>query len=122
MSEKELSESYERFQELLERYGVTAYKVSKETGVTTATLTSWKQGKYTPKKEKLKKICDFFHVGYDYFEIQEMEKRLSEMSGELSAIISFDENAKQLMKCYFKLSEDKKKYILELAKMLSEEK
>ncbi len=57
---------YEIFEHLLEERGVTAYRVSKETGVTTATLTSWKQGKYTPKPEKLQKIADFFGVSLEY--------------------------------------------------------
>ena len=46
---------------------MTAYRVAKETGVTTATLTSWKQGKYTPKREKLQKIADYFGVSVEYF-------------------------------------------------------
>lgn len=58
---------YAKFEELLKKNNVTAYKVAKETGVTTATLTSWKQGKYTPKVEKLQKIADYFGVTVDYF-------------------------------------------------------
>lgn len=58
---------YEKFEELLKKNNVTAYRVAKETGVTTATLTSWKQGKYTPKREKLQKIADYFGVGIEYF-------------------------------------------------------
>lgn len=58
---------YEKFEELLKKNNVTAYRVSKETGVTTATLTSWKQGKYTPKMEKLQKIADYFGVPIEYF-------------------------------------------------------
>ena len=57
---------YEIFEQLLKEHGVTAYRVSKETGVTTATLTSWKQGKYTPKPEKLQKIADYFGVSLSY--------------------------------------------------------
>ena len=57
---------YEIFEQLLKEHGVTAYRVSKETGVTTATLTSWKQGKYTPKPEKLQKIADDFGVSLSY--------------------------------------------------------
>ncbi|MNO32472.1 helix-turn-helix protein [compost metagenome] len=53
---------YEIFEELLKRHNVTAYRVAKETGITTATFTSWKQGKYTPKQEKLQKIADYFGV------------------------------------------------------------
>lgn len=57
---------YEIFEKLLKEHNVTAYRVAKETGVTTATLTSWKQGKYTPKQEKLQKIADYFGVTVDY--------------------------------------------------------
>lgn len=60
------SESYKRFEELLEKHTVTAYRVSKETGISTATLTSWKQGVYTPKREKLKVIADYFSVPLEY--------------------------------------------------------
>lgn len=57
---------YEIFEQLLNDHGVTAYRVAKETGITTATLTSWKQGKYTPKREKLQKIADYFEVSLEY--------------------------------------------------------
>jgi len=57
---------YEIFEQLLNEHNVTAYRVAKETGVTTATLTSWKQGKYTPKREKLEKIADYFGVSIEY--------------------------------------------------------
>lgn len=58
---------YETFERLLREHGVTPYRVSKATGITTATLTSWKQGKYTPKQDKLQKIADFFGVSVDVF-------------------------------------------------------
>lgn len=57
---------YEHFQALLDAHGITAYKVAKETGVTTATLTNWKKGKYTPKPDKLQKIADYFGVSLSY--------------------------------------------------------
>lgn len=57
---------YENFAELCEKNHVTPNKVSRETGISTATLTSWKQGKYTPKTDKLKKIADYFNVSVDY--------------------------------------------------------
>lgn len=57
---------YEVFEELLKKHNITAYQVSKATGVSTATLTSWKQGKYTPKTEKLSKIATYLGVTVDY--------------------------------------------------------
>ena len=57
---------YEVFERLLAEHGITAYKVAKATGITTATLTSWKKGRYTPKQEKLQKIADYFGVTVEY--------------------------------------------------------
>ena len=57
---------YSIFESLLNEYGTTAYRVSKATGITTSTLTAWKQGEYTPKTDKLQKIAEFFAVSMDY--------------------------------------------------------
>ena len=58
---------YEKFAELLAKNNVTAYQVSQATGVSTATLTSWKQGVYTPKIDKLMLIAKYFDVPVTYF-------------------------------------------------------
>lgn len=57
---------YEVFADLCEKNGVKPYHVSKCTGVSTATLTEWKKGTYTPKTDKLQKIADYFGVSLDY--------------------------------------------------------
>ena len=57
---------YEMFENLLKERGITAYKVAQDTGITTATLSSWKKGRYTPKREKLQKLADYFGVTVDY--------------------------------------------------------
>ena len=57
---------YEIFVKLLEKYGVTAYKVSKATGIAGSTFTDWKTGRSTPKQDKLQKIADYFGVTVDY--------------------------------------------------------
>ena len=57
---------YEIFVKLLEKYGVTAYKVSKATGIAGSTFTDWKTGRRTPKQDKLQKIADYFGVTVDY--------------------------------------------------------
>ena len=53
---------YKKFEKLLEKRGVTAYEVGKATGISTATLSHWKQGKYTPKVDKLSAIAKYFGV------------------------------------------------------------
>lgn len=57
---------YEKFKKLLDSRGVTPYRVSKETGLSTATLSDWKTGKSKPKQDKLIKIADYFGVTVDY--------------------------------------------------------
>ena len=57
---------YEIFEQLLLKFGATAYQVAKATGISTATLTNWKKGRYTPKQDKLQKIADYFGVTVEY--------------------------------------------------------
>jgi transcriptional regulator with XRE-family HTH domain len=57
---------YEIFDKLLKANDVTAYRVAKETGITTATLSQWKKGISTPKQDKLQKIADYFGVSLEY--------------------------------------------------------
>lgn len=58
---------YEKFEALLKERGITAYQVSKDTGIATATLTEWKNGKYTPKLNKLMILADYFEVPLEHF-------------------------------------------------------
>lgn len=57
---------YEYFEYLLQKFGVTPYKVSKETGVSQSTLSDWKRGISTPKNDKLQKIADYFGVSVEF--------------------------------------------------------
>lgn len=58
---------YSRYAELRDSKGLTDYRVAQETGISTATLSSWKLGRYTPKAEKLVKLAEFFGVPVTYF-------------------------------------------------------
>ena len=53
---------YEHFQKLCDEHGVKPSEVSRATGVSTATLSSWKKGKYTPKRDKLEALAKYFEV------------------------------------------------------------
>jgi transcriptional regulator with XRE-family HTH domain len=57
---------YSVFEQLLQKYGVTTYKVSKETGIGQSTLSAWKTGKSNLKPDKLQIIADYFGVSIDY--------------------------------------------------------
>lgn len=74
---------YDIFEQLLQERGITAYKVSKETGVTQSTLSDWKRGRSTPKTDNMKKIADYFDVTVDYLMTGEEPK---DYSAELSSV------------------------------------
>lgn len=71
---------YKIFEELCELKGVTPYRVCKETGLTTATISNWKAGRYTPKQDKLQKIADYFGVTIEYLMTGKKEEVQSEVT------------------------------------------
>ena len=58
---------YEKFAVLLQQHNVTAYRVSKDTGIPANTFSDWKTGRSKPKIDKLKRLADYFHVSIEYF-------------------------------------------------------
>lgn len=58
---------YDKFEKLLKERGITPYRVHKETGISSATLSDWKNGKSKPKQDKIEKICEYFNVPISYF-------------------------------------------------------
>lgn len=64
---------YEIFAKLLEKHGITAYKVSKATGIAGSTFSDWKNGRSVPKQDKLQKIANYFGVTVDYLMTGEQE-------------------------------------------------
>lgn len=91
---------YEIFDKLLKLNNVTAYKVSKETGIPYSALSEWKMGRSEPKRDKLEKIADYFGVSVDF-----LIGRDTEM--ELGIRFSSDEEAKvyiEIMSCLEKMN------------------
>lgn len=58
---------YKKFENLCKKRGVTPYKVSRDTGIATATLSDWKNGRSKPKADKLKLLADYFNVSIEFF-------------------------------------------------------
>lgn len=56
---------YAKYAELRDAKNVRDADVAKATGVPQNTLTDWKNGKYTPKADKLIKIADYFGISLD---------------------------------------------------------
>ena len=57
---------YSIFEELLQKHGVSTYKVSMETGIAQSIFSSWKRGISKPKQDKMQKIADYFNVSVNY--------------------------------------------------------
>ena len=66
---------YEIFQRLCDENSVKPADVARATGISTATISSWKAGKYTPKEDKRRMIADFFNVPLEYLDTGEMPEQ-----------------------------------------------
>lgn len=45
--------------------GISAYRLSQDTGISPSSLSDWKRGRSTPKMDKLSAIADYFGVSLD---------------------------------------------------------
>lgn len=58
---------YAKYAELRDSKGFKDSDVAKATGIYQSTFTDWKNGKSTPKIDKLLKVANFFGVPIDVF-------------------------------------------------------
>lgn len=100
---------YETFEMLCKENGVSAYKVGKETGISTSTLSNWKKGTYTPKQDKMQKIADYFNVPLEYLLTGTMPVAIEESSEPF--ISSFE---RELIEHYRSADPDIKKSVRKL--------
>lgn len=56
---------YKNYAALRDKKGLTDYRVAMDTGISTATLSSWKNGAYTPKSDKLLVLAKYFGVSVE---------------------------------------------------------
>ena len=121
--DKRKEEIYKRYEELLDLRKVSSYKVSKATGISTVTLSKWKQGIYTPKPDKLQLIADYFGVTLNYMLYgSEPNSEFTPEQATLDLLLSQDMELKEALRLYATLSDEKKKHIVETIKIMSEEK
>lgn len=60
-----MNTTYDNYAEIRSRMGLRDSDVSKATGISTATLSEWKKGRYQPKLDKLAKIAQFLNVNIE---------------------------------------------------------
>lgn len=108
---------YDIFEALLAERGVTAYRVAKETGISTATMTDWKKGRSTPKADKLQKIADYFAVSVDYLLGKaEQKPALSAETG-----LNLDDFTYAFYQESRELTEENKQKLLEMARFFKQQ-
>lgn len=59
--------NYKQLAKLMDETGISAYKICQDTGLSSSMFTFWKQGKSTPKQNKIKIVADYFGVPISYF-------------------------------------------------------
>ena len=112
--------AYARFLSAMNSKNVTPYNVSKNTGIATSTLSDWKNGKSMPKQDKMKQIADYLCVDVEYL-VTGSKKEISDGDALLDVRISEDLELKEAIKKYYSLDDRKKKHVIELINLLSED-
>lgn len=54
------------FKQLLQNNNVTAYQMSKDTGISESLISNWKSGRQLPKYDSLNTLADYFGVSGDF--------------------------------------------------------
>lgn len=55
-----------KFVQILQERGISAYKLSKDTGIHQSTISQWKAGLQKPSLEAAEKIADYLDCSVDY--------------------------------------------------------
>lgn len=58
--------AYDRIFEIMKEKELTAYRVSKDTGISQASLADWRKGRSKPKIDKSQKLSEYFGVSISY--------------------------------------------------------
>ncbi len=111
---------YDRLEKLLKEYGITAYRLAKDLGISQSSLSEWKRGNSIPKHERLVKIAAYFNVPLSYLTDNEaddvnggenkalLEQLMTLVKEKLDAPDWSDEQARQNLVLFNALSADRK--------------
>lgn len=109
---------YDTFEKLCTSHGVKPAHVASATGVKTATLSSWKNGTYTPKADKLMTIAEYFGVTVDYLLKGEEATSISSVASLDYSLSKMPNNIKECALKLSKLDQEKQNQIMSLIDML----
>lgn len=69
---------YQVYQYFRDQAGLTDYKVSQQSGISTAVLAQWKRGEYNLKLDKLQKLARVFSIPVQVFYDERIQYRFQE--------------------------------------------
>ena len=106
---------YDRIHQIMVSKNITAATVCKNTGISSALMTQWKQRKQNPSGTKLQKVADYLGVSVDYLLGRDSNDTQSGKSSNeesdkksASAAIELTENESNLLTAYRQLNAEGK--------------
>lgn len=116
---------YEIYCKLRDSKGRKDSDVAKATGITKSTFSDWKNGRSSPKQDKLQKIADYFGVSLDYLLGRTDEKESTTKTENTTELLEeeFPEGVQVLRRATKELTPEARNTMLRLMKaFLDEEK
>lgn len=118
---------YEVFEQLLQKFNVTTYQVSKATGISQSTLSNWKARRNLISGKNAQLIADYFGVSVDYLmtgkEKEGGEKYyLNEETSQLADYIFHNKDLRILMETSRNCDDATIKRLITIAKALKDTK
>lgn len=103
---------FERIEKLMRENNVSAYKLSKETGIAQSTLSSWKNQNKIPRVDLLQRIADFFGVEIEYLTGKlDKTKKAPKIQRKIDASTVNLKNVKVMFYGDYELTEQEKKIV-----------
>ena len=112
---------YSIYEKIRNEKGLRDADVSRGTGIATATLSEWKKGRYSPKRDKLEKIATFLHVPVEYL----ATGTVSSMDSDAAKIAQYvlDNNTVRLIVENIRtLNEKERAWVLEAVRLINNKK
>ena len=108
---------FERIEQLMRENNVSAYKLSKETGIAQSTLSSWKNQNKIPRVDLLQKIADYFGVEIGYLTGKlDKTKETPKIQRKIDASTVNLKNVKVMFYGDYELTEQEKKMVENVVK------
>lgn len=115
------------FVQLLQENNVTAYKLSRETGITEGLISNWKSGRQLPKYDSIKILCNYFNVSADYLlelidasNVNTQHQSLTENEKEILRILNTIKDERQQVKFLGRIEQEAKEYTNETADIVKQ--